>query len=174
MQVLEKAKQTEFLGRDFLVWLWFKSEQRDGWFKLEDIGGVQLWVEGGITLKSESDEAVETVTCSGDNPRMREARFALAENKKISQVQIKLIIGDDEWSFTVDSTWMNFKALKTPRVTQDRNEDPEGIFYEKMHLIEQPVQVMESLFDSFIKLRISSEWEEEERPALIKWIKEGK
>jgi recombination associated protein RdgC len=174
MQILDKVRQTEFLGRDFLVWLWFRSELQIGQFDLGEAGKVEIWFDNRMTLKSEGEEAAETLTCTGENSEMREARFALTEGKKITQARIKLIMGDDEWSFMLDSTWMNFKSLKTPRVVQDRSEDPDGIFYEKMFLIERPVAVVDALFGDFIRLRLAPEWETEELPALIQWIHEGK
>ena len=57
---------------------------------------------------------------------------------------------------------------------QDRGEDPDGIFYEKMFLIEEAVSAMDEIYSSFIKLRLSPEWADQERPALVKWISEGK
>jgi hypothetical protein len=57
---------------------------------------------------------------------------------------------------------------------QDRGEDPDGIFYEKMFLIEEAVSAMDEIYSAFIKRRLSPEWADQERPALIKWISEGK
>ena len=174
MQLLEKARETEFLGNEFLVWIWFRSETDRGLFDLGDKGTAELWFDGKITLQSETERGVETITCASETPNMKEARFALAEDKKIIQAAIKLDISDDQWSFILDSTWMNFKTFKSPKVIQDREEDPDGIFYEKMFLIEKAVSVMDEIYQSFIKLRVSPEWETEEHPALAKWISEGK
>jgi len=174
MQLLEKARETEFLGNEFLVWLWFRSETDRGLFDLAEKGPAELWLDGKITLQSETERGVETITCAGETPNMREARFALAEDKRVIQAAIKLEIGDNRWSFILDSTWMNFKTFKSPGVMQDREEDPDGIFYEKMFLIEEAVSAMDEIYQSFIKLRVSPEWETEEHPALVKWISEGK
>jgi len=38
--------------------------------------------------------------------------------------------------------------------------------------MEEAIAAMDIIFYSFIKLRISPEWEKKERPALIKWIDE--
>jgi hypothetical protein len=43
-----------------------------------------------------------------------------------------------------------------------------------MFLIEEAVSAMDEIYSSFIKLRLSSEWADQERPALVKWISEGK
>jgi len=174
MQLLEKMRETEFLGNEFLAWLWFRSETDRGLFELGDRGSAELWFDGKITLQSETEKGVETITCTGETPNMKEARFALAEGKRIIRAAVKLDIGDNRWSFILDSTWMNFKTFKSPKVIQDREEDADGVFYEKMFLVEEAVSVMDEMYYSFIKLRVSPEWETEEHPALVKWINEGK
>ncbi len=178
MELLERKRLFEFLGRDFLVWLWFKSETNGGKFDLNEIGLIDLSLDNKIILQSEStvyeEEQLETVTCTGNNPDLKEARFALAENKKIIQVMVKISQGDNEWSLVLDSTWMNFKSFKTPKVMQDENDDKEGLFYEKMYLTNQALTIMNAVFYSFIKLRISSEWNSKELQDLNKWIFEGR
>ena len=173
MNVLDEVRETEFLGRDFLTWLWFKSETEGGLFDLGDNGRVELWIDGRITLRSDTDDRMETITCTGENPLLKEARYGLSKDKKITQAHMKLIVGDDVWSFSLDSTWMNFKSFKTPRVVQDQGDDPDGLFFEKVLLIEKAVMVMDDIFSAFIALRISPEWHSEEIPALRRWIEEG-
>lgn len=174
MDVLEKVEKTEMIGRDFLVWLWFKSATGEGIIDLGDDGFAEIRFEGKMTLETENDEALESVTCSGENPRLKEARFALTENKKLTQALIKLILGDDEFTFTLDSRWMNYRSLKTPKIVQDDKDDPEGVFYEKVGLIEKAVSMMDTIFNHFIRLRLSTVWDNQELPAVIGWIKNGK
>lgn len=171
MNLLERVEQAGFVGREFLVWLWYRSETNDGVFEIPELGPVELWFDGGITLKSEQGEAVETVTCSGGGSASREARFALAGGKMITRASLRLIRGEDEWTFVLDSDWLDFRSLRTPRVMQDVREDPDGLFYERIFLIEQPVAVVEALFKEFVLLRVSPGWEEDELPALEEWIR---
>ncbi len=171
-QVLEKVRNTESLGREFLAWLWFKSETNHGVFDLGEDEKAEIWFSGRMTLQSVHDMGVETITCTGDHPNMREARFALAEKKEITQARIQLTLSDHQWSFVMESTWMNYGAFKTPKVMQDRDEDPDGIFYEKIYLIEAALSAMDAIFGQFISLRISPEWETEEYPRMLRWIHE--
>lgn len=173
MNLAEQVKMTEFLGREFLVWLWYRSETQEGVFDLGETGAVELWFEGKMALEADGEEEGGEVTCKGAGSRLREARFALTKSKKITQAAIRMLKGDDEWSFTLDAAWLDFRSLKTPRVMQDVREDPDGLFYERMFLIEQPIGVVQALFSQFIRLRMSPEWRSEEQPALEAWIREG-
>jgi hypothetical protein len=172
MQLIERAANYEFLGREFLVWLWFRSDTREGRFFLSAEEAVELWFDGRIVLQKDSES--EKVICLGESSHPKEARFALAEYKTITEAMLRLVIGEDEWTFILDSAWLNFRSFKTPRVVQDADKDAEGLFYEKLHLIEKALGAMESIYASFIKLRLSPEWKKKELPALLQWIKEGK
>ena len=174
MQILDRVRESEYLGTEFLLWLWFRSETNNGRFDLGDGEVVELWFDRKIVLQSETDEGIEKITCSGDNPHLREARFALTENKQITEVMLKLIIGENTWSFILDSKWMNFKSFKSPKVMLDTDEDPDGLFYEKFLLIEQAVAAVNAVYAAFIKARTSPEWETEEIPAIRRWIGEGR
>jgi len=174
MVLLERLRQSEFLGRDFLVWLWFKSETNGGEFDLGELGRIELRFGRKIKLQAEGDRATETITCAGHAPHMKEARFALTVDKKVTEAEITLTIGKDLWSFVLDAKWMNFKSLKTPKVVQDKNDDPDGLFYEKIFLVEKAISVVDALYFSYVKLRLSPQWGNEERPQLIRWIREGR
>ena len=140
----------------------------------QEAGEAELWLDRRIVLQSEGDKGTEKIVCSGENPHLREARFALTKYKTITEAEVKLIIEDNEWSFILDSTWMNFRSFKTPPVYQDKDEDPEGIFYEKYFLIDQALSAMDTIFYSFIQIRLSLEWESIEFPSLVEWVSEGK
>ncbi len=173
MGLIERVQETEFLGREFLLWLWYNSESKGGTYPMKD-GDAELWVDKKIVLRHDDDEGTEKITCSGDNPHLKEARFALLENKQVTECRLKLIIEDNEYSFTLDSEWLTLKSFKAPKVTHDVDDDPDGIFYEKMFLIEQAVSAVDAIFRQFISLRTSPEWEGTEKPALLNWINQVK
>jgi len=172
MQLLEKVRKTEFLGREFLAWLWYRSETEQGHFKMGD-KTIEIWLDGKIVLEGENERGLETVTCSGQSQGMKEARFALAENKEIIQATLVLSMEDNQWSFALDTLWMNFKTFKTPKVLQDKRDDPDGLFYEKIFLIEAAVSAMDDIYAEFLKRRLSPDWPGKELPALVKWIRDG-
>jgi hypothetical protein len=174
MQLIDKARTTRFLGQEFLVWLWYRSETGQGTFDLGESVTAHLWFERKMILESDGDGVAEKVTCAGENQRFREARFALTQNKTIREAMIRLAMGDSEWSFVMDATWMNYKSFKTPKVMQDRREDPDGLFFEKVALLYKALSAMDAIYAKFIRLRISPEWEASELPAILEWIREGR
>jgi recombination associated protein RdgC len=168
MQVLDKVMQTDFLGRDFLTWLWFRSETGEGRFNLPRTGAAELWFDGPVTLQSEGSAGAEKVVCSSEV--LTEARFALKEGRKVVQATLRITTGDDEWVCVMDALWLNFKSVKIPGTMRDKGEDPEGLFYERVFLMERLTGIMDELYGSFLDLRLSPAWREEELPRLNAWV----
>jgi hypothetical protein len=173
MDHAERMARWEFLGREFLTWLWFKSEEQGGTLDLGEMGEVEIGLDDRVTLRSDEDQTPETVTCLGESAGFREARFALTEEKKVTQARFRMTMGEDEWSFTLDSARLNFRSMRPPKVEQDTQEDPEGLFFERVGLVERAVSVLEALFLSFVKLRASGQWKDQEASAMATWIEEG-
>ncbi len=170
MDIFELLHDKEFLGREFLTWLWFKSETQDGQFALADSKQVLLWFDDKVVLQSDGHEII---SCQGENSALIEARHALRDGKKVTQAKIKLIMGENDWSFSLDSAWLNFKSLKTPKVMLDTREDPEGLFYEKVFLLDTPISAIEQLFTQFLEIRISDKWDKTEVTAIRRWMQQG-
>ena len=173
MDLLERMARTEFLGREFLTWLWFKSEEQGGRFAVDSPGEVEIRMDDRVTLKSDAEESPETVACSGENSDLREARFAMAENKKVTQARFRMVVGEEEWSFSIESGSLNVKSMRPPRVSWDAREDPEGLFFERIKLLELALSVLDAVFLDFMQLRLSEAWEHREVPAMTRWIRDG-
>jgi recombination associated protein RdgC len=173
MDILELLSTREFLGREFLTWVWFKSETQAGCFAPEGVKPFELWLDDRVTLESEGEEKVQQVICQGPDSNLTEARHALMEGKKVTRARMKMFQGEEEWVFTLDAAWLNFRSLKTPKVMADVQEDPQGLFFERLLLIQKVVDSLEALFMEFVRLRISQEWNAEELPAFRNWIKKS-
>ena len=166
MDTIELLKEKEFLGNDFLLWLWFRSSTNQG-----DILDIELSLSKKIILKADDQKLFGTISCSGSG--FKEARHALADGYKITSAGIVLTDQEDEvYSFTLDSVCLDISGLKCPRVVMD-DDDPDGLFYEKIGLISKVRDKVEHLFSSFIELRLSEDWGGEFE-VLTAWVRAGK
>ena len=167
MDTIELLKEKEFLGNDFLLWLWFRSSINQG-----DMDDIELSFSKKIVLKADDQKSFGTISCSGSG--FKEARHALADGYKITSAGIALTLQEDEvYSFTLDSMCLDISGLKCPRVVMDDEEDPDGLFYEKIGLVSEVRDKVEHLFSSFIELRLSEDWGGEFE-VLTAWVRAGK
>lgn len=152
-------QEKEFFGRDFLTWLWYKSEIQTGKYQIDSDHVIEYWPGNRIVLASETNE--EQISCKGENSKWSEAKRALSQGKKVCSSNFKLILPNAESSFTLDSMKLNFKSLKTPKVEVNKTEDPEGLFFEKVFLYQEIIKTMDKLYVQFLETYLtqwSCEW----------------
>ena len=78
MNLFESINQTRFLGKEFLTWLWYRSESAGGVFPLADEKSVTLWFDDRIVLELAFENVKEVNTIRGENPTgTEEAKAAL-------------------------------------------------------------------------------------------------
>lgn len=159
------------IGREFLTWLWFKSEERNGRVLIPDTGESEVFFIRRLVLESGDGEYAETVVCQGLHADLKEGKEALRQGKKITAARLRVAYDKTEWEFTFKADRFHFQSMKLP--THPENEvdqiDREGQLLERIDLIEKAAGVTDLLFRSFLKRRLSNDWETE-LSRMQKWI----
>ncbi len=167
------AIDPETVGREFLTWLWFKSEERSGFVDLPDRGDIEVVFLRRLVLESGDGVNSETVTCHGANADLKEGKEALRQGKKIKEARIRLRIDADAWEFTFKADTFSFQSLKLPETVEMSDEkDLEGRSLERIYLIERVIKTMDDLFALFLSIRESGRWQNDEQPRMKKWFQE--
>jgi hypothetical protein len=159
-------------GREFLTWLWFKSEERDGMITIAPGEDVEMHFVRRIVLTSGDGDYSEHVVCQGMHSDLKEGKEALRQGKKIKEARIKLCRDTASWEFTFKADQFQFQSLKLPEAMgmEDDERDDEGKTLERIYLLEQAEKTMERLFESFLQIHISRKWETEEMTSMAKWL----
>lgn len=150
-----------FLGREFLSWLWFKSEERNGIILLQDFGDIEMTFVRRLVLESGEGEYAESVVCQGQHADLKEGKEAVRQGKKIKEARISLGRDAAKWEFTFKADTFQFQSLKLPVPTDadlEEEEDKSGRVLERIYLIETAIKTMDDLFGQFLALRLSSNW----------------
>jgi hypothetical protein len=163
-----------FLGREFLTWLWFKSEEREGTVMVPDSGDIGIIFAQKMVLASGEGQYSETVACSGIYSDLKEGKAALRKGKKIKEARIKLAIESDECEFTFKADSFQIQTMKLPPTLNMAEEEAEkeGRILERIYLTETAFGMMEKLFMLFLGKRLSPQWDSEEVPKIKKWMPE--
>ncbi|MDD5475355.1 MAG: hypothetical protein PHU03_02445 [Syntrophales bacterium] len=167
-----EQSKLEFMGRDFLTWLWFKSEERNGAILIPGQGDIEIQFLRRIVLESGQGEYSETVTCSGLHADLSEGKAALRAGKKVREARIKMGVGSDEWEFTFKADGFLFQSVKLPSSFEDEEGEmeKEGRVLDRIGCIEVIMKTMERLFAYFLYLRRSEEWVSREAHRMDTWI----
>jgi hypothetical protein len=157
------------VGREFLTWLWFKSEERNGRVTIPG-GECEISFIRRLVLEAGEGEYAETIVCQGLHADLKEGKEALRRGKKISAARLKVVVDQAEWEFTFKADRFQFQTMKLPVSPEWDSEetDKEGQTLERLYLVEKAAGLMDQLFQSFLNLRISA-WEHE-LSRMQKWV----
>ena len=151
------------LGQEFLTWLWFRSDN-DPAFKSPDNGpDFTVSMEQRVVVQGGEGDAKETASVSGVMSELREARLGLATGKQVTRALVRFTRDPEAWQVTLKAADLSIGSLKTPSVEKGDtpDDDPDALFYEKIHLTEICLSFVDAMFAEFLSLRLSRDWEDE-------------
>ena len=161
----------QFLGEEFLTWLWFITEENQELIKNFDKDFVALEVGNRIVFENRRKESAERLTIKGDDANLEEGNIALKKGALVTELNVVYKSSELTWQFTLKGESLNISSLSIPNTgSSESDEDLEGIVLEKIFLFDKILQLIKNLFNHFIKLRVSDTWQGKEVPRIRKWI----
>lgn len=160
------------LGEEFLTWLWFQSDVAPGAFVDKDGQPFSVSMEQRIVVQGGQGEAKETASVAGTLSPLTEARFGLGKGKKVTRATIRLEKDGLAFQFTLSADDFTLGSMKLPKVEKpEEDDDPDAMLLERFYLMEVCLGLLESLYATFLRLRLSADWSEtvQEITAWIGW-----
>jgi hypothetical protein len=166
MDLVERIESTRFLGQEFLLWLWFKSELFQATLTRTDGSALELWFDTQLMLQSVSDVG-ERTTMRGVAPSgTLEAKVAIQRGKLPLKACVKLSTDGKDFSFLFEASTFGLSAVKLPEVITEPEEER---IAERMHLLALLDDVLSEQYLEFLLLRRSEHWEDTLCQALVQW-----
>ena len=161
----------QFLGSEFLTWLWFLIENPQESVSFGDDQVPQLLLGDRVVLENRTSETLETITIKGDNAGLEEGYLALKKGSHVSEMNIVCRVADQAWRFTIKGENLGLTNFKTPFIGKASNsEEIEGALLEKAYLYETAFQWIDTLFNAFLKERLSQKWVSRWVPDIRNWV----
>jgi hypothetical protein len=107
---------------------------------------------------------VQKVTVAGPQDRYSEVRTALQQGKVINEAALIFEKREHLWKLTLKGESFHFASFKAPKVTLekdntvDETSEREALFYERMCLLEEGLQLFDTLFAVFLTARLGTGW----------------
>ena len=139
-------------GRDFLTWLWFKSETGRGTVPLPDTGNLAVLLEGPLTFMHEGSGAHVTVLRNGEPIGSAEAKTCLLSGKKLKQCRLTIGLNDELWKCMFDADGFIIRGLTVPE--EGGNLDPMSRFQSRIRQMDRFRDMLLALYDRFLEERI--------------------
>jgi hypothetical protein len=179
---LDLIKENQWLGTDFMLWLMYQTMNDASEYSVNQQGILQekepfvAYVDDRVVLLGSGENGAQKITVAGPQDHFNEVRTALLNRKQITEATLHLETSEDEhWKMTLKGELFHFASFKSPSVkiekdnTTDEAMEREAVFFERMVLLEKGSQLFDSLFATFLKLRLGSEWAEQET-SIESWL----
>ncbi len=147
-----------FLGREFLTWLWFKSETQNHKIKTKDFGEFQLFIDNKIVLSSASGSVRENSLKGGSPAYAQEASAALSAGKMLQEAKFVLQNNELHWGFSINADDLALRSVRLPVVAKENSKEHFGqrIAYTRMLN-----DIIEELYNEYMSLRLTDRFSEE-------------
>ena len=149
------------LGEEFLTWLWFQSDVAPGAFVDKDGQPFSVSMEQRIVVQGGQGDAKDTATVAGTLSPLTEARFGLGKGKKVTRATIRLEKDELAFQLTLSADDFTLGSMKLPKMEKPaEDEDPDAMLLERFYLVGVCLGLLESLYATFLRLRLSADWSE--------------
>jgi len=170
--VLDLIRDNQWLGADFLLWLLYRTLNADARYRVSQDGpaleGTEFiaYLNDRLVLLGGGESGVQKVTVAGPQDNFSEVRTALLGGKQISEAILYLEQNENLWKTTLKGGMFQFASFKAPAVRierdqrTDENAERVAVFYERMAVLEEGLQLFDSLLADFLQVRLGAEWPE--------------
>ena len=166
-ELFQRVETTRFLGPEFLLWLWLRSELVEQPFELDDSGSYEVWLDQALTLESPLDRN-ERVTIRGAAPTdAEEAREAIRARKFPVRGRIILQGTARDFKCGLVAPRLGIAAASVPAVL---NSEASEAFVERMNLAADLFSALDRLYGLFLRDRLSDTWKAGWEPAIASWV----
>lgn len=166
MDLVDSIERGRFIGREFLVWLWFESEVLEGTLETRTEGSFELWLETAITLVAEKEQSRLKGAIPSSQP---EAAEALRQGKLPTQARLRVIKDGLEYALMFAADGLTLSSVRIPATLKAENDEQ---FEERMDLIERLDRLFDALYSDFLVLRLGAAWDAHVAPAIRAWIRD--
>lgn len=169
--VVALIRDNQWLGWEFMIWLLQRGVNGEGEFSVCCPGHITVgerfsaWIDDRIQFQGGGEEGgIQKVTVSGSQDSYLEAISALKGGKRITSATICMEKDENPWKLTLKGDTFGLASFKCPQIriekdaTVDRMSEREAVFYERMYLMDQGIQLFDSLYTIFLKERLSGTW----------------
>lgn len=147
-----------FLGREFLTWLWFKSETQNHKLTIGNYGTFHLYIDDKIVLSSTSGSVRENSLKGGTPAYAFEAGSALGTGKLVHEAKFILQDAERQWSFSILGEDLSLRNVRLPSISE---ADSQAHITQRISSSTLLTNIIDELFKNFMDLRISDHFHNE-------------
>ncbi len=156
----------DFLGNEFLLWLWFQLDSESDTIALADGSEVAVMLARTLALECPRGQTGKESIQSDGPTRLPEARRAIQAGKLPRKVGLTMVRHDQQYELAIAAETLAVSGAKLP--APEGNEERVR-HEERVALLRGLLETLDLLFDVFGRVRLSEEWPKE-LARVQKWL----
>jgi hypothetical protein len=160
----------DFLGNEFLLWLWYVLEEESDTIELSDGSEVAVMMARTLVLECPRGQHGKESISSDSPPRLPEARRAIQAGKLPRKTGLTLVRHDRQYELTLHAETL---AVSGARLPAPEEEDDRARLEERINLLRHLLETLDLLFDAFGRRRTGGSWSRD-LGKIKKWLQSDK
>ncbi len=158
----------DFLGNEFLMWLWFNSEGDMDTIKVADKSEVTYMIARTLTLECPRGQTGhETISHEGPS-RLPEAKRAIQSGKLPRKLGLTLVRHEYQYELSIHAETLAVGSAKMPNPPEDVSQ-PRARLEERADRLRHLIETLDLLYDAFGQARFGKNWADT-LPRMQRWL----
>jgi hypothetical protein len=157
----------DFLGNEFLLWLWYVLDAESDTISLADGSEVTVLLARHLVLECPRGQTGRESIHSEGPARLPEARRAIQDGKLPRKAGLTLVRHDRQYELTLHAETLAITGAKLPAPEED---DDRARLEERIGLIRHLLETLDLLYDAYGRRRGAAGWSRE-LGKIQKWLR---
>jgi hypothetical protein len=158
----------DFLGNEFLLWLWYVLDQESDTLKLSDGSEATVMMARTLVLECPRGQTGRESISSDGPTQLPEARRAIQSGKLPRKAGLTLVRHDQTYELTLQAETLAVTGAKLP-LPEAVEERPR--LEERVTQVRHLLETLDLLYDAFGQRRFGAGWPKE-LSKIQKWLRE--
>jgi hypothetical protein len=152
----DEARSNDFLGTEWLTWLWYACHVESPTITTAKAGAVTILFEKSVQLQC-AFKLTGSATLQADSPtRLPEALVALSGGKLPVRATMQIEAHGNAFGLAIRGDAMNYSGVQLP--PPEEANSPRLVFEDRIARLRELIDASEALYVAFLKRRLSSKW----------------
>lgn len=147
----------DFLGNEFLLWLWYTADIDTDTIKLPDESEATFMFSGGVKVEDPRAVSGRGALNSDSAPRLPEAKVAVKHGKLPRQAALTVVRHDEQFSFLIQAETLAITNCKLPKAPEDITENRSRLEH-RLQALHDLAETLDLMFAAFLAKRFSPMW----------------
>jgi hypothetical protein len=148
----------DFLGNEFLLWLWYMLDADTDTLSLPDGSEVSVMLARSLVLECPRGQTGRESISSDGPARLPEARRAIQAGKLPRKAGLTLVRQDHQYEVTLQAETL---ALSGARLPSPEEAEERARREERVTLLRHLLETLDLLYDAFGRVRLGEGWPKE-------------